>query len=153
MPIVLNEDYKEVLQILLDNEVRFLIVGAYAMGAHGYPRATGDIDVWVMASAENSDKIYKSLEIFGAPLAQIDNTTFAQEGVVFQIGVAPRRIDIITRIEGVDFQKAYKNRQEIVIENMKIPFLSKEDLIKNKKSTGREKDRLDADFLQGNRDR
>ena len=145
---MLNEDYKEMLQILLDNEIKFLVVGAYAMGAYGYPRATGDIDIWVLASAENSDKIFKSLKQFGAPLQQIDDKTFTEQGVIFQIGVAPRRIDIITRIDGVDFDKAYENRQEIAIENMKIPVISKEDLIKNKESTGREKDALDANELR-----
>ena len=145
---MLNEDYKEMLQILLDNEIKFLVVGAYAMGAYGYPRATGDIDIWVLASAENSDKIFKSLKQFGAPLQQINDKTFTEQGVIFQIGVAPRRIDIITRIDGVDFDKAYENRQEIAIENIKIPVISKEDLIKNKESTGREKDTLDAKELR-----
>ena len=141
---MLNKDYKEMLQILLNNKVRFLVVGAYAMGAYGYPRATGDIDIWVEASPENSEKIHQSLSEFGAPLSEVTKTTFCEEGIVFQIGVAPRRIDIITKIDGVDFNKAYSDKQKIEIEGIKIPFLSKEDLIKNKESTGREKDQLDA---------
>lgn len=145
---MLNEDYKEMLQILLDNEIKFLVVGAYAMGVYGYPRATGDIDIWVWTSAENSDKIFKSLKQFGAPLHQINDKTFAEQGVIFQIGVAPRRIDIITRVDGLDFSKAYENRREITIENMRIPVISKEDLIKNKESTSREKDALDAKQLR-----
>lgn len=145
---MLNEDYKEMLQILLDNKIKFLVVGAYAMGVYGYPRATGDIDIWVLASTENSKKIFNSLKQFGAPLQQINKETFAEQGVIFQIGVAPRRIDIITQIDGVDFDKAYENRQEIAIENMNIPVLSIEDLIKNKESTGREKDTLDARELR-----
>lgn len=140
------------LQILLDNKVRFLVVGAYAMGVYGYPRATGDFDIWVEASSENSEKIYRSLSQFGAPLSDITKTTFCEEGIIFQIGVAPRRIDIITKIDGVDFKKAYLDKQEIEIEDIKIPFLSKEDLIRNKESTGREKDILDAKYLRGNRD-
>lgn len=149
---MLNKDYKEMLQILLDNKVRFLVVGAYAMGVYGYPRATGDFDIWVEASSENSEKIYRSLSQFGAPLSDITKTTFCEEGIIFQIGVAPRRIDIITKIDGVDFKKAYLDKQEIEIEDIKIPFLSKEDLIRNKESTGREKDILDAKYLRGNRD-
>ena len=149
---MLNKDYKEMLQILSNNKVRFLVVGAYAMGAYGYPRATGDFDIWVEASSENSEKIYQSLSEFGAPLSELTKTTFCKEGIVFQIGVAPRRIDIITKIDGVDFKKAYSNKQEIEIEDIKIPFLSKEDLIKNKESTGREKDKLDAKYLRGNHD-
>jgi hypothetical protein len=147
---MLNKDYKEMLQILLDNKVRFLVVGAYAMGAYGYPRATGDFDIWVEASSENSEKIYRSLSQFGAPLSDITKTTFCEEGIIFQIGVAPRRIDIITKIDGVVFKKAYPDKQEVEIEDIKIPFLSKEDLIRNKESTGREKDKLDVKYLRGN---
>jgi predicted nucleotidyltransferase len=149
---MLNKDYKEMLQILLNNKVRFLVVGAYAMGAYGYPRATGDIDIWVEASSENSEKIHQSLSEFGAPLSEVTKTTFCEEGIVFQIGVAPRRIDIITKIDGVDFNKAYSDKQKMEIEGIKIPFLSKEDLIKNKESTGREKDQLDAKYLRENND-
>jgi hypothetical protein len=145
---VLNEDYKEILQILLNNEVNFLIVGAYAMGAYGYPRATGDFDIWVEASIENSKRIHKSLSEFGAPVLGITENTFAEKGIVFQIGVAPRRIDIITNIDGVSFKKAYKSKENIEIENLNLPFISKENLIKNKQSTGRQKDKLDADRLK-----
>lgn len=144
---MLNEDYKEMLQILLNHEVKFLIVGAYAMGAHGYPRATGDFDLWVEPSAENSKRIYQSLIEFGAPLSEVTEKTFTEEGIIFQIGVAPRRIDIITQIDGVIFEDAYKTRNLIETENLPIPFISKENLIKNKQSTGREKDIIDVKHL------
>jgi len=145
---MLNSDYKDMLQVLLDNGVKFLLVGAYAMGAHGYPRATGDIDIWVEPSAENSERVYRSMEAFGAPLHEIDDATFATPGVVFQIGVAPRRIDIITTISGVEFNEAYQQRQIVEIEGLSITILSLYDLIRNKKATGRDKDRLDADQLE-----
>ena len=148
---MLNEDYKEILQILLNNKVGFLIVGAYAMGAYGYPRATGDFDIWVKVSAENSKKIYKSLSEFGAPLSIAAEKTFAEKGIIFQIGVAPRRIDIITHIDGVIFEEAYKTKEVIEIDGLQMPFLSKENLIKNKQSTGRKKDELDADYLKKNK--
>src|SRR3990167_6936076 len=96
---MLNEDYKEILQILLSNKVKFLVVGAYAMGAYGYPRATGDFDIWIESSGENSKNIYKSLSEFGVPLSGVTEKTFEEKGIIFQIGVAPRRIDIITRID------------------------------------------------------
>ncbi len=147
---MLNEDYREMLQILLGHEVKFLIVGAYALGAHGYPRATGDFDIWVEASPENSKKIYDSLAEFGSPLSEVTPETFIEKGVVFQIGVAPRRIDIITHIDGVDFEEAYEQREAITVEDLKVPLLSKEALIRNKRATGREKDKLDADFLEEN---
>jgi len=148
---MLNEDYKEMLQILLSNEVKFLIVGAYALGAYGYPRATGDVDIWVDATIENSKRIYKSLSEFSAPISDITENTFAEKGIIFQIGVAPRRIDIITHIDGVIFQEAYESRENIEIEKLTIPFISKKDLIKNKQSTGREKDKLDANYLKKNK--
>jgi hypothetical protein len=145
---VLNDDYKDMLHVLLDNGVKFLLVGAYAMGAHGYPRATGDIDIWVEPSPENSSRAYRSMVAFGAPLHEIDETTFAVPGVVFQIGVAPRRIDIITAISGIGFGDAFQQRQIIEMEGLSIPILSLGHLIKNKRATGRDKDRLDADQLE-----
>ena len=148
---MLNSDYKDMLQVLLDNGVKFLLVGAYAMGAHHFPRATGDIDIWVEPSAENSARVYRSLVAFGAPLQEIDESTFATPGIVFQIGVAPRRIDIITTISGVGFAEAYDHGQVIEIEGLPIPVLSLDDLIRNKRATGRDKDRLDADRLEGGR--
>ena len=145
---MLNKDYKEMLQILLDLDVKFLVVGAYAMAVYGYPRATGDIDIWIMASPDNSEKIYQALKIFGAPMEQISEDTFAKEGAMFQLGVAPRRIDLITRIDGVDFEQAYSNRSDVIIDGINTPLISKENLIKNKESTGRAKDKLDVEELR-----
>ena len=145
---MLNDDYKEILQILSRNKVKFLVVGAYAMGVHGYPRATGDFDIWVDASTENSALIYKSLIEFGAPLSDITSDTFTEGGIVLQIGVAPRRIDIITQIDGVDFHSAYGQKFVVELEGVTIPFLSKADLIKNKESTGRDKDKVDVKYLK-----
>ena len=148
---MLNTDYRDMLQVLLDNGVRFLLVGAYAMSAHGYPRATGDIDIWVEPSPENSERVYRALAQFGAPLHEVDEATFVKLGVVFQIGVEPRRIDIMSAVSGVDFEEAYQHRQIVDIEGMSIPILSHDDLIKNKRATGRDKDRLDADRLEKKR--
>lgn len=119
------------------------------MGAYGYPRATGDIDLWVEASPENANHVYQALTDFGAPLGEINKKTFSEKGIVFQIGVAPRRIDLLTQIDGVDFDEAYHSREEIELGGLTIPFLSKAHIIQNKKSTGREKDKLDVEFLQG----
>ncbi len=145
---MLNEDYKEMLQLLKSNEVKFLVVGAYAMGAYGYPRATGDMDIWIMASGENSRKVFHVLKEFGAPLAEINEDTFITKDIIFQIGVAPRRIDIITSIDGVEFEQAWQRKVEVDIDGLSVPFISKSDLIKNKDSTGRDKDRLDARNLR-----
>jgi len=145
---MLNEDYKDILQIFLKNRIKFLVVGAYAMAAHGYPRATGDFDIWVEASSENSKRIYKSLLDFGAYLKDVDEKTFSEKEIIFQIGVVPRRIDIITHIDGVDFASAYETKKMLLLEDLEIPFLSRENLIKNKESTGRLKDKADADSLK-----
>jgi alpha/beta superfamily hydrolase len=147
---MLNEDYRDMLQTLLGNEVKFLIVGAYALAAYGYPRATGDFDIWVEASPENSKKILFSIASFGASISGLTANTFTEKGIIFQIGVAPRRIDLITHIDGVDFEDAYPSRKVIVMEGLNLPFISKENLIQNKKSTGRDKDLVDAKHLEEN---
>ena len=144
---MLNKDYKEMLQFLLEEKVEFILVGAYALGAHGYPRATGDIDIWVKADENNSKKTYNALARFGAPLDQIKVNDFTVEGVIFQIGVAPRRIDIITRIDGVTYDEANDDKIIVEVEGLLLPVLSLDNLIKNKLATGREKDELDAKYL------
>ena len=144
---MLNEDYKEMLQLLLEEQVDFMIVGAYALGTHGYPRATGDIDIWVKPNNINSKKIYKALARFGAPLGQIRIDEFSTEGIIFQIGVIPRRIDIITKIDGVTYEEADEDKIIVEIEGLKIPVISLEKFIRNKMATGREKDELDIKTL------
>ena len=148
---MLNKDYKEMLQLLLEEQVDFILVGAYALSAHGYPRATGDIDIWVKADEANSKRIYQALSRFGAPLDQINENGFTGEGIIFQIGVAPRRIDIITQIDGVTYDEADEDKIVVEVEELKLPIISLSKLIKNKMSTGREKDKLDAKFLIKNR--
>lgn len=145
---MLNEDYKELLQILSKNRVDYLVVGAYAMAMHGYPRATADLDIWVDVSENNSAAIYDSLAEFGAPTDLLTSRTFQEKGLVFQMGVAPRRIDILTSIDGVEFEDANASKEIKEIEGVQIPFLSRKDLVCNKESTGREKDRLDAACLR-----
>lgn len=93
------------------------MVGAYAMGAHGYPRAKGDMDLWVESSPENAKHVYLAISDFGAPMDEIDPQAFTEQGVVFQIGVSPRRIDLLTHIDGVEFNEAYQAREEIQLPN------------------------------------
>ena len=145
---MLNEDYKEMLQLLLEEQVDFIIVGAYALGAHGYPRATGDIDIWVKPNNTNSRKLYKALARFGAPLEQIEIDDFSMEGIIFQIGVIPRRIDIITKIDGVTYEEANEDKIAVEVEGLMLPVISLDKLIKNKMATGREKDELDIKTLE-----
>ena len=131
---MLNEDYKEMLQSLLDQKVEFIIVGAYALAAHGFPRATGDMDVWIKPNEKNSKKVYKVLARFGAPINEIREDEFSQPGLIFQIGVVPRRIDIITKIDAVEFDEADSDKIFVDIDDLKIPVLSIDKLIKNKTS-------------------
>jgi hypothetical protein len=144
---MLNIDYKEMLQLLIEEGVDFILVGAYALGVHGYPRATGDIDIWVKTNRKNSKKLYAVLTRFGAPIDQIKMSDFATEGIIYQIGVIPRRIDITTQIDGVTYEEADKDRMIVEVEGLKLPVLSLEKLIKNKMATGREKDKLDVRLL------
>ena len=136
------------LSLLLDNKVEFLLVGAYALAAHGFPRATADIDIFVKPDSKNASVLYKTLEKFGAPLENISRDDFAHPGIILQIGVAPRRIDIITKIDGLTYDEASKGKEIIEIESLSIPVISKQNLIINKLASGREKDKIDARNLK-----
>jgi hypothetical protein len=145
----MNRDFAEMLGALSDRQAEFLVVGAYAMAAHGTPRATGDIDIWVRPTRENAERVWAALQDFGAPLRDLAKVDLESEGIVFQIGVVPNRIDILTRITGVDFNDAWANRLEIQLDGRTIPVLGKSDLVANKKATGRAKDLGDLELLEG----
>jgi hypothetical protein len=145
---MLNQDYREMLSLLLENRVDFLLVGAYALAVHGVPRATGDIDILVKPDSGNAGRLYKSLADFGAPLGKVTAEDFSVPGTILQIGVAPRRIDIITKIDGLDFGEASEGKEIVPIDGLPVPVISKMKLIINKQATGREKDRIDADVLK-----
>ena len=145
---MLNQDYREMLSLLLEEEAEFVVVGAYALAVHGLPRATGDIDLFVNPTRSNSPKVYRSLVKFGAPMAELEPEDFSAPGVVFQVGVAPRRIDIFTEIDGVSFEEANSDALTVDMAGLAVPVISKHDLIRNKEATGRLKDKLDADNLK-----
>lgn len=145
---MLNNDYKEMLQCLSEEEVKFLLVGAYALAVHGFPRATKDIDFFVWATPENAANLMRALVKFGAPIEDISESDFSSEGVIFQIGNSPRRIDIITTIDGVKFDQAYVNRTMFSIEGLQVPVISLEDLIVNKRASGRAQDLADLEKLE-----
>ena len=143
-----NEDYRDILQSLSDEDVDFILVGAYALASHGYPRATMHIDIWVRATPDNAVKVYRALSKFGAPLDAVSVSDFSEEGIIFQIGVAPRRIDIITQISGVNYIEASESADSMEIDGLTIKILSAEHLIRNKLATGRPKDIDDAENLR-----
>ena len=128
---------------------RFLVVGAHALAVHGVARATGDLDVWVDASPQNASHVWSALVEFGAPVEAIglDATDFSQPDRVIQIGLPPRRIDIMTEISGVAFGEAWKQRVVHVVETMEIPFISREHLVQNKRAAARAKDLADLEEL------
>ena len=145
---MLNEDYRDMLQCLVAERVKFLLVGAYALAAHGYPRATMDIDVWVMPSPENAEAVLQALRHFGSPLQNLTAEDLLKDDTIFQIGIAPRRIDIITGASGLRFEEAFAHSSEIDIDGLRIRIPSVADLIRNKKATGRTKDLADIEALE-----
>lgn len=149
---MLNEDYRDMLQALSDEKVRFILVGAYALAAHGFVRATTDIDIWVMPSTQNSDAVLRALRRFGAPLHNLTKEDLQKDGTVFQIGVAPRRIDIITAASGLQFEKTYQNSISVNLDGIEVHIPSVEDLIRNKKASGRTRDLADAEALESLKD-
>ena len=145
---MLNEDYKDMLQSLQAEGVKFMLVGGYAMAAHGHPRSTLDIDFWVMASPENAKAIMRALKRFGAPLRNVCESDFKTEGTILQIGVVPRRIDIITKIDGVSFVDAWPRAVPVELDGCHISVISLEDLLANKSASGRLKDLADVATLE-----
>jgi hypothetical protein len=136
------------LSELLDSKIDFLLVGAYAMAAHGFPRATGDIDIWVRADAETGPRTFNAIKRFGAPLHDLTVENLSKPGYVFQIGVPPIRIDILTTISGLDFSSAWEKRVVVNWDGLDIPILALDDLVTNKRATGRTKDVADAERLE-----
>jgi hypothetical protein len=145
---MLNEDYKDMLRALCAENVKFILVGAYALAAHGYPRATMDIDIWVMPSPQNAESVLQALRRFGTPLHNLTKEDLENDETIFQIGVAPRRIDIITAASGLEFEKTYARSLIVNIEGIEVHIPSLEDLIANKRATGRTKDLADAEALE-----
>jgi hypothetical protein len=143
----LPRDFKELIALFLSHEVRFLVVGAYALGIHGRPRNTGDIDLWIEMSSENSKKTVAALHEFFGPLPEIREENFLSADRMSQFGIEPMRVDILNSISGVDFADAYDRKIEIDYSGLRIPFLSLTDLRANKLAAGRYKDLADLENL------
>ncbi|MCH1494132.1 MAG: nucleotidyltransferase [Rubripirellula sp.] len=143
-----NQDFRDMLVALNDAEVDYLVVGAYAVAAHGFPRATGDLDIWVRANPESAENLLSALTVFGAPMHEVSAADFSSPSIVFQIGVPPGRIDILTDVSGVNFDAAWANRMTVIIDDVKLSIIGRSDLIANKRATGRPKDIADLAFLE-----
>lgn len=145
---MLNPDYSDILSALSDADAEFLVVGAFAMAAHQMPRATGDIDLWIRPSPANAERVWRALAEFGAPLANLSVEELSKPGLFFQIGVAPVRIDVLTEIDGVDFDSAWAERILFEFGALVVPVLSRRHLLINKKASGRPKDLVDAAWIE-----
>ena len=147
----MNRDFVEMLSALCAAGAEFLVVGAHALAAHGAPRATGDLDIWVRATPENADRVLAALRQFGAPLLDLKKADLISPDVVFQIGLVPSRIDLLTSITGVEFDQAWANRIHVTIGELTVPVLGREEFIANKEATGRSRDLLDLALLRPDR--
>ena len=144
----MNPDFVDLLRAFADAEVRFLVVGAYALAHHGRPRATGDLDIWVRPSRDNAARVWSALLRFGAPLNDLKPEDLSTPDVVFQIGVPPHRIDILTQISGVEFEAAWERRVSFIIDGQRLPFIGRQDLLANKRAAGRPRDLADVAELE-----
>ena len=142
----LPEDFREFLSFLNEKQVEYLVVGGWALGVHGYVRATGDMDVWIGSNEENLDRLLSALLLFGVP-SEISKEFFREKGNVFRMGSTPMRIEIITDATGVEFSACYSKKLDIVLDELTIPFISYDDFVLNKRSTGRLKDLADLESL------
>jgi hypothetical protein len=143
----MNLDFLDLLRAFAARNVRFLVVGAYALAVHGRPRATGDLDIWVEATRDNAPRVMAALTDFGAPLGQISEADFSTPGIVFQIGLPPSRIDLLTALTGLSFDEAWLTRVSGPFGSVTVDFIGREALIQNKRATGRAKDLADIEEL------
>jgi len=144
----MNPDFAEILSELSAAGVEFIVVGAFAVAAHGNPRATGDIDIWVRPTRENAERVLRALRAFGAPMFDLTVEDLVNEQTDFQMGVAPVRIDILAGIDGVTFEDAWRRRVSARLGPVEAPVLSLIDLAVNKRTAGRPKDLVDLAWIE-----
>lgn len=145
----MDPDFRDLLAEFLSHRVRFLVVGAHALAAHGVPRATGDLDLWIDPTEANADRAWRALAVFGAPLdaLRVTRDDLTRPDCVVQLGLPPRRIDLLTSVSGLAFEEAWADRLEHSVDDLTAPFLGRESLIRNKRATGRPRDLGDLDAL------
>jgi hypothetical protein len=143
----LPDDFKEFLKLLTEHAVEYLLIGGYAVGYHGYPRATADMDIWVAVSPENASRLVSVFKLFGLSDATISPATFQTPGRIIRMGLPPMRIEVLTDIDGVEFAECHAARVQAVIDNQHVCLISKEHLLRNKRASGRFKDLDDVEHL------
>lgn len=142
-----NSDFSDLLRILKKYNVKYLVIGGYAVVQYAEPRFTKDLDVLIGVDQENAEAVYKALIEFGAPLAGLTPKDFSEEGYFFQMGVPPVRVDVLMGIPGIEFEECWKRRVEVDFDGLPVTFMSKQDLIVSKRAAGRPQDLIDADLL------
>ena len=145
--MILNPDFKDFVRLLTENKVEYLIVGGYAVGVHGYPRYTGDLDIWINSTTENAKSVLKCVEDFGFASYRLSVSDFTKPGNIIQLGYPPVRIDIINLVDGVNFAECYKNKKDVTADDITLYFIGYDDLLKNKKKTSRPRDIDDIENL------
>ncbi len=145
----MNPDFVALLRELSAADARFLVVGGYAVSLHSRPRATGDLDVWIEPTAVNAARVFRALRAFGAPLEGLAETDLTKSDVVYQIGVPPCRVDVLTSLTGVDFAVAWAERVTCRIAGLEVPFIGRDALVRNKRALGRPRDLADLESLEG----
>jgi hypothetical protein len=143
-----NQDFKEFIQSLNDNQVRYLVVGGFAVALHGYPRYTKDLDIWIEMTPENAVRIVRSLQQFGFDSLGLKEQDFLEADVIIQLGYPPRRIDLLTTISGVDFETCFTERKIIELEGLPVNFIGLKNLKENKRASGRAQDLADLENLK-----
>jgi hypothetical protein len=143
-----NPDFRDLLAEFNAHGVDYLIVGAHALAAHGHVRATKDLDIWVRPDIDNARRVLRALQAFGAPLHDLTEADLSATGLIFQIGVAPLRIDVMTSIDGVEFMDAWGDRMQIRFADQPAAVLSRNHLLKNKRAAGRKQDAADVEWLE-----
>jgi Nucleotidyl transferase AbiEii toxin, Type IV TA system len=148
---VLHEDFRDLLVELQEAGVRFVIVGAHALAVHGLPRATGDLDLFVARDAVNAERLMTALARYGAPVEshEITSEDFQRPDTVYQLGLVPRRIDLMTSIDGVEFDDAERSAVIAELDGLRLPVLGRRELLANKIASGRPKDLADLEWLRG----
>ncbi|CAD5978659.1 hypothetical protein PCC9214_04412 [Planktothrix tepida] len=145
---MLNQDFKEFIELLNKNNVRYLVIGGYAVAIHGHPRYTKDIDIWIEMKPDNAENLVKALDEFGFGTLNLKPEDFLEADQIIQLGYPPSRIDLLTTPDGVDFQTCYQTRIEITVNDVIVKFIDLENLRKNKLASGRNQDLADLENLQ-----
>lgn len=146
--LLLTRDFVEFIECCVQRKVRFLIVGGYALAAHGHPRATKDLDIWVLVDDQNAERLVEALDDFGMASLGLTTDDFLEPGIVVQLGYPPIRVDLLTSVSGVTFEDCWPNRVVIDVGGVEATFISVEDLITNKRATARAQDLVDANQLE-----